>query len=334
MIVVAGFNTAIDKRIELDVLRLGEVQRALSVHATPGGKGVHVARTIAALGEPVQLVGLIDEVWRAWFDAELSRYGVEFHGVATSALRTCITVCEADRRCTEVLEAGTPLNTATRDALFETLRTLASQACLVVLSGSLPPGCDDDSYARLIAEFQESGTRCLVDSSGEALRNALTAAPHLLKPNRTEAAALCGHNIDVLNDALRAIGAMAASGVTLPLLSLGGEGALLGDGNAVLHAQVKLESVINPVGSGDCLLGGVAVGLARHQAPEMALRLGVACGAANAATIETGCAPRAVIDALLPRVRVTRLPIHADAPLLANDIVLSPTPASLKESQA
>ena len=64
---------------------------------------------------------------------------------------------------------------------------------------------------------------------------------------------------------------------------------------------------MNPVGSGDCLLGGLAVGLARGASAEEALRLGVACGAANAATPETGFVRREDVEALLPRVTATAI---------------------------
>jgi len=308
LIVVAGFNTAIDKRIEVEALSLGEVHRALSVHATPGGKGVHVARTIAALGEPVQLIGLIDCARREWFEAELSRWGVEFHGIEVAAMRTCITLREADGRCTEVLESGEVLGATERAALLDTLRKLALQSALVVLSGSLPPGFDDDSYAQLVHELRAAGTRCLVDASGAALRHALDAAPFLLKPNRAEASTLLGRPVGSLENALEAVSAITRRGVSWPLLSLGVDGALLGDGSRVLHAHVDIGRAVNPVGSGDCLLGGLAVALARGQSSEESLRLGVACGAANAASIEIGWAARAEIDALLPRVRVSYLP--------------------------
>jgi tagatose 6-phosphate kinase len=65
--------------------------------------------------------------------------------------------------------------------------------------------------------------------------------------------------------------------------------------------------VANPVGSGDCLLGGVAVALAREQSLEEALRLGVACGAANAMSRETGRFDRADVERLLPHVELSAL---------------------------
>jgi tagatose 6-phosphate kinase len=51
----------------------------------------------------------------------------------------------------------------------------------------------------------------------------------------------------------------------------------------------------------------MAVALARGGSPEEALRLGVACGAANAAAPETGVVRREDVEALLPRVAASAL---------------------------
>jgi fructose-1-phosphate kinase PfkB-like protein len=44
----------------------------------------------------------------------------------------------------------------------------------------------------------------------------------------------------------------------------------------------------NPIGSGDAMMAGIAVGLMRGKSVLDAVRLGVACGAANAMTAEPG----------------------------------------------
>ena len=90
-------------------------------------------------------------------------------------------------------------------------------------------------------------------------------------------------------------------------MSLGAAGAVAVSGDQTLHGSVSVPGAVHPVGSGDCLLGGVAVALARGQALEYVLRLGVACGAANTMTAETGWVRREDVDALLPRVSVVRV---------------------------
>ncbi|WP_346948400.1 PfkB family carbohydrate kinase, partial [Dyella sp.] len=107
MITVAGFNTAIDRLYTLDALEPGVVQRAAAVQAYPGGKGLHVAQTIAALGEPVQLVGLTDAFHRNLIARRMSERGVLFHGVEIPGeLRHCLALRERGGRMTEVLDPG------------------------------------------------------------------------------------------------------------------------------------------------------------------------------------------------------------------------------------
>lgn len=305
MITVAGFNTSIDKLVELDTLRPGQVHRTRTVQPFPGGKGLHVAQTIAALGEPVRLVGLIDAAHRTWFEQVLRERGVEFHGVEVDMVRTCLALREANGRMTEVLEPGPQLDADTRAELLETFRRHAMQSQLVVLSGSLPPGCGDSTYADLVHELTRSGPRCLVDGSGEPIRRVLAARPFLIKPNRDEASELIGASIDGLSAAAHATRMLSEEGVEWPVVSLGAQGVVAADRDRVLHGHVVVPNPVNAVGSGDCLVAGMAVAIARGDRLESALRLGVACGAANAMSSETGWACRGDVEALLPRVNVT-----------------------------
>jgi 1-phosphofructokinase family hexose kinase len=313
MIVVAGFNTALDKLIDVDVLRAGDVQRIQRAQTSFGGKGLHVAQTIAALGERVRLVGLVDAAQRSVLKVRLRERRVEFYGIqAPGPIRNCLAIREADGRITELLEPGPELDAATRTTLVDTFRRLALDSELAVLSGSLPPGFGDDTYADLVRELQGAGVRCLVDASGAALLRAIRARPFLIKPNRDEAAALLERPVAQIADAAAAVRALVAQGVAMPVLSLGADGVVAANGDDVLHANVEPVRVGNAVGSGDCLVAGLAVGLIRGDKPEDILRLGTACGTANAAVGGSGDVHRADVEALLPRVRIRRISAHID----------------------
>jgi 1-phosphofructokinase family hexose kinase len=308
VITVGGFNTSVDKAMRTDQIRIGGVNRVSEVRAWPGGKGAHVALTAATLDEPVRLVGLIDAAHRALFEDFLGARGVEFHGVAIAGrVRTCLAVRDGEGRVTELLEPGPEVDAGTRRQILARFRTLTEDADVSVLCGSLPPGMETSDYAGLVTELREAGRRCGVDTSGEPLRRAVNARPFLVKPNRDEADALLDAPVGGVGEAARAARALQARGVALPVVSLGAEGAVACWQGRALHAVVTVRAV-NPVGSGDCLLGGMAVGLARGASAEEALRLGVACGAANAATPETGVVRREDVEALLPRVTVSPLP--------------------------
>jgi 1-phosphofructokinase family hexose kinase len=308
MITVAGFNTAIDRFIHLDALNPGEVHRVRAEQVYPGGKGVHVAQTIAALGERVQLVGLVDVQHRNLICQRMSERGVLFHGVEIAGeLRHCLALQDATGSITEILGQGPLLSQAECDALLRNFRRSADESDLVILSGSLPRGLPTTIYAQLIDYVKGIGKRCLVDASGEALRHAVAAKPFTIKPNRDEISQLYGRAIDRLDSAAEAARVLHADDIALPVVSLGALGAVCADDDGVWHAVVELAHSRNSVGSGDCLLAGMAVALERGQSHDEALRLGVACGAANAMHEETGYVRRADVDALMAKVRVERL---------------------------
>lgn len=304
MITVGGFNTSIDKALEIGELRTGAVNRATAVHAYPGGKGLHVARAVGTLGEPAGLVGIVDESHRAFFTDALTPLGVRFHGVPAAGVRTCLTIRDAGgTRVTEILEPGPELDGPCRRALCEAFLAHARESAVAILSGSLPRGFADDIYARLATALHDDGVRCLVDASGPSLRAAVDARPFAIKPNRDELESLLDAPVRDVRAAAAAARALGERGIAMVIVSLGADGALLASGGRVCHAIAPAQPAGNTVGSGDCLLAGVAVGLARGLALDEVLRLGVACGTAQTMSPEHGYVRREHVDAVLPQVR-------------------------------
>ena len=309
MITVGGFNTSVDKAMAMAELRSGAVNRASSVHSYPGGKGLHVACAVAALGEPVTLVGLIDAAHRGFFEDALAARGVCFQGtLVAGSVRTCLTIREEGQaRVTEILEPGPELDETAQRSLAEAFLSGAVRSEVAVLSGSVPRGFGEDVYARLAAALREVGLRGLVDASGELLRAAVEARPFLVKPNREELEAVLGEPVQGVAGAAAAARGLCARGIAVVVVSLGAEGALLASEGRVAYARAPAGPAQNTVGSGDCLLGGVAVGLKRGLRFDEVLRLGVACGTANTLSPETGFVRREDVEAVLPEVRVSWL---------------------------
>jgi 1-phosphofructokinase family hexose kinase len=306
VITIAGFNSALDRSMDAAELVPGAVNRVHDVRTLPGGKGVHVALTVAALGEKVQLVGLVDAAQRTLFTEFLGERGVIFHGIESAIpIRTCLAIRDqGGLRTTEILEPGPAVAAPLRQEMCAQFLALARDSSLAVLSGSLPPGFATDTYAQLVTTLRAAGLPVFVDASGALLDEAIAARPFLVKPNREEGEALLGAKIDGPPSAAAAARALATRGVELVVQSLGAEGAVAVDRERAVHARVPAGRVVNPVGSGDCLLGGMAVGIVRKMRFEEALALGVACGTANARSRDTGLFARADVETLLAQVEV------------------------------
>lgn len=260
MIVVGGFNTALDKQAETDAVEPATVMRLRRVRTLPGGKGLHVALGCATLGTAATLVGLIDEPNRALFETTLSDAGARFVGVTMpGAVRTCLAVRDALDRTTEFLEPGPDVSGTVAAALLDAFRREANSGRIVVLSGSLPVGMPADTYASLIGSIGRD--RVLLDTSGDALRSGMGAAPLVVKPNRQEAADVAGFTIQTVADATRAAALILSRGPRIVVLSLGPEGAVVVTADRAWRVAAPAVVARNTVGSGDCLLAGFAVGL-------------------------------------------------------------------------
>lgn len=305
MITVAGFNSAIDRLVDLSTLRPGAVNRCTPADERPGGKGVHVAQTLAVLGMPVTLVGLCDDSHAAEFSERLRLRGVDFRAVRSPVpLRQCLAIRETNGRMTEILERGDDPGDDTRFVLDQVLRHWAGESEAVVCTGSLPPGFDPAYYAKVAGDLS---LPCAIDASGDALRAAADASPWLLKPNAAEAADLVGAPVSTLVDAAVVARALHSRGVRHAVLTLGGLGAVGVDEQGAWQASLSVDGVRNTVGSGDCFLGGLVAALVRGEGMADALRLAVACGAANALGDETGFVRLDTVDGLRPLVRLESL---------------------------
>jgi 1-phosphofructokinase family hexose kinase len=306
MIAVVGLNTAIDKLLDVDSLGQGLVVRAREVRAWPGGKGVHAALCAAVLDADVRLTGVIDAAHRESFTMWLGARGVEFHGIERAApIRTCLAIRDRAGGITEILEPGAAIDADGCRDVFETALAGCERAGVAVLSGSLPPGMSPHTYRDLVGRL--SGTRVIVDASGDLLRHALEARPFAVKPNRAEAEALTGITLDSPASAARGAQGLASSGIPLIVISLGAEGAVASWGGRAYHVSPPQVDALNAVGAGDCLVGALAAGVARGEEIVDALRLGVAAGTAKVLSAETGIVRREHIDAVLPATRVTRI---------------------------
>jgi 1-phosphofructokinase family hexose kinase len=280
-------NPAIDKRLEVRSLLLGQVNRAHEVKAFAGGKAAHVAMVLRALGERPQWIGQCGGASGEELVAGLCALGIETTAIRTQQrTRTNLEILESDGRVTEILEPGATLGAGEWAAFEERCKELFAQGAAqlsVIFSGSLPQGTGPDLYARLITAAREFKCRTLLDTSGEALRLGLGAMPHFVKPNREEATRLLEVPVNSLSTGAAAVRRLLELGAQSAALSMGVDGLLFCGGlNApVLHAAALPVKARSTVGCGDSAFAGFALGMASNLPPEERLRLAAACATAN-----------------------------------------------------
>lgn len=250
-------NPAIDRTISVNGLAPGAVNRAVLVGDRAGGKGVNVAAALAAQGHRTAALGFLgrdnDTIFTRFF-ASLTVHDAFIR--LPGETRTGLKIIDPLRgETTDLNFPGLTPSPSDLAALAQQLDTLDARWC--VLAGSLPPGVPSSFYAEVVARLKARGVRVVVDTSGEALREAAAAAPEILKPNIHELAELVGRELPDETSILAAAAELIGGGVRLVVVSRGGDGASFMTRDEVIHARPPAITVRSTVGAGDAMVAGI-----------------------------------------------------------------------------
>ncbi|WUI02703.1 hexose kinase [Spirillospora sp. NBC_00431] len=299
MILTVTLNAALDDTYEVPDVRLGEMNRVAAVHRRPGGKGVNVARVLHGLGHAVTAAGLAGGGTGRQIEEGLASLGVPAAFTRTSGeSRRTVTLVDtgAGGEATVFNEAG-PMVTGDEWAAFlRDYTSLAGDAAVVVLSGSLPPGVPPDAYAALA---RLAPGPVILDADGEALRLGVAGRPGVVKPNAEELARASG-----TGDPAAGMRVLRDAGAGAVVASLGPGGVIAGTPGGVLRAGLDRPVTGNPTGAGDALAAGLAAGLADGLPWPGLLRNAVALAACAVRSPVAGEIDTGALTALRSRVTV------------------------------
>ncbi len=303
-VVVVSPNTALDVTLLVDGLHPGAIHRLRQTQVQAGGKGLNVARAMARLGAEAQVIGFLGGAVGQRIQDGVAGLALAAHWVPTAnPSRTCYIVVDRARRQSTVLnEAGPLIAPEELEALDALLLTAMQPDTLVVLSGSLPPGVPEDMYANWIIRARGGGALTALDTSGAPLALALEAQPWLVKVTRKEFQEATGRQ----DEARGAATWLLQQGIAHAVITVGAAGFAYAGAEGHLGVRPPEVEVVNAVGSGDTLLGGIAAALVRGQGMLEALRQGAAAAAANAAALVCDLAQAPSVESLLPGVLLDR----------------------------
>jgi 1-phosphofructokinase family hexose kinase len=275
VIVCVAANPSIDRLFEVEQLVPGSIHRPADFVQVPGGKGLNVARTAAALGGRVQVVALLGGHAGRWIAERLEAERIELHAAwAAAETRSSLSVASAlEEGLTEFYEHGFPVAADEWEAFAGLVLRIAPAARWTTVSGSLPAGAPADAYLPVI----RAATVAL--DSREA---GVEARPAVVKVNADEAAGITGRPVGDLRAAAAAARRLHEATAGAAIVTAGRAGAALvaPDGSA-LTGGVDVAGRY-PVGSGDAFLAGLVVALDGGAAWPEAFALALGAATANA----------------------------------------------------
>lgn len=309
MIYTLTLNPAIDRELTVDKVEYDTVLSALEARVDLGGKGFNVSRMLMSLGTSSVAVGYVGGNTGRRLENGLNALGVETDFVwVESETRTNISiVTQVHDRYIKVNEKGPLVNEAKQAELLDKIASIAKASDWWVLAGSLPPGVEEDFYARIIKVLNEKQAIPILDTTGEALRLGCSEKPFLIKPNGEETQSLTGLPVETPEQVSAAAAKLREMGAQNVVISLGKFGALLqtDESTWIVHPPMIREK--NPIGAGDSMVGGLVWALAQNIPLHEALSWGVASGAAAASLSGTDVGSLDLITELRSQVRIEAL---------------------------
>jgi len=312
-IVCVSANPAMDRRLRVESLTVGEVNRATSAQGFAGGKAAHVAMAARALAAQAVWAGFLGGAIGEECARQLESLGIQAATIRTaSSTRVNLEIIDVSGRVTELLEPGAEPSVQERDNFLQAcVRGMREEwkPAVLVISGSLPAGLGPDFYVSLIEAARTADARVFVDTGGEALRESSKARPDLVKVNRAEAGALGGRPLTTVQEIVHAAGEIVERGTRSAAITLGSDGLIWVESKngPVWQARPPHMKVISTVGCGDATLAGFAYAALQSMAGEGALRLAAACGAANCVSPAPGSIEFATVQTLMPQIDVQQL---------------------------
>ncbi len=307
MIVTVTPNPCVDKTVFVDHLTPGEFIRSEKCTCIPGGKGTNVSRAVKALGCDTKAVLVVGGHPGAHVvDMVRNQDRVEcVPAWVASQTRTITTVLEQPiHRQTAFFEPGSRVTQTEARAFVDGFSSMIDGARVVSFNGTVSDRGISWLYRELIPIAKAAGVVCLLDSHGPEFALGLEAVPYMVKPNVSETEELLGRKLETMESRWDAIDRFHEKGVELVVLSMGKHGALVSSRAGRFHAIPPEIEEVNPVGSGDALLAGFAVGLLEGIPMDDAARLAIAAGTANAMSWDIGHFTKREVDDLLTRVEI------------------------------
>ena len=261
-VLTVTLNPALDLTVQLPSLRLGEVNRSDSLQVHAAGKGLNVAQVLADLGHQLTVTGFLGEGNPQAFEQLFAARGFadEFVRVPGDT-RSNIKLAEAGGQVTDINGPGLMVSEAHCAELLARLERLAPLHDLVVVAGSLPRGIASQWFVQLLNTLKALGVRVALDTSGDALREGLSASPWLIKPNEEELAEARGIALNKSSELTAEAQRLQAQGIEHVVVSQGANGVSWFSPNLALHAIPPKVQVVSTVGAGDSLLAGMLHGL-------------------------------------------------------------------------
>jgi len=286
-IITLTVNPALDKSTHFKGLVAEQKIRCSEPRFDAGGGGINVSKAISRLNGNSFALFTSGGPLGKMLEELVTKETIDFQAIPiqTWTRESFVAVDENTNSQYRFGFTGGELTNDEEKAILTAIASLKSK--FLVASGSLNEGLSSNFYQKIAEIAKASGTKLIVDTSGEALKKVLETGAYLIKPNVGELAKLIGVErleMEEVKEAAKKI--IAQGGAEIVAVSLGPQGAVLVTKDEYEYVPAPNVAKKSTVGAGDSMVGGMVWALSQNKSLKDVIRWGVACG--SAATMNEG----------------------------------------------
>ena len=306
MIVTLTLNPAIDRTIKVDQINQRDVTRVTKTIRDAAGKGINVSKVIHSLGGNTIAAGFLAGENGAFIKKALSALNISYNFVEVEGnTRENIKIQETNKNnVIEINESGPTITKEETNRLNNTLDKLLQPGDILVMSGSIPKGIENDYYKKLIEKHRQNNVKTILDTSLELLTIGLEGKPHIIKPNLYELEKLVGKELKTTTEIIQEARQICKQGIHQVIVSLGSEGVLYVDLDQVLKVTVPKVEVESTVGAGDSFVAGLSYSLDNNYSLENTLMYSASVATASCMTEGTNPGSKEDINEIYKKVKI------------------------------
>lgn len=287
MIVTITLNPCIDKSTSIEKLKPEAKLRSTEVKNEPGGGGINVSKALQKLETPSVALFASGGHNGEMLKSLLKEEAIHFHAVDTKVetRENWIVLETSSNEQYRFTFPGRNVEEATVKHLLDELRSFSPN--FIIASGSLPPGLPENFYGLVVKYANTTGAKCIVDTSGEALRALQGKGTYLIKPNIGELCKLLAIEKLEKNEVDDAAQQLIQNGYAeIVVVSMGIDGAWIVNADEKYYTAAPKVEKKSTVGAGDSMVAGITYMIQKNESLKNIIRFGVCCG--SAATMNDG----------------------------------------------
>lgn len=288
-ILTITFNPTVDKSSTVDSIKPEKKLRCTQPVYEPGGGGINVSRGLERLGTPSIAFFTSGGRTGELLEKLLEKENIEIlsHKVSGETRENFTVVDSSNNEQYRFGMPGEDVSEKEFNTLHDAILSITPFPEIIVISGSLPEGMHPSYLSRLIRQLKEKNAKIIIDTSGDALTEALKEGVYMVKPNLGELSRLSGKEELDNESADEAARELINEGkAEIVAVSMGPQGAYLVTKDESIHVPTPSVKKLSTVGAGDSMVAGMASIIAKGGNLKEMARMGVACG--SAATMSKG----------------------------------------------